>query len=187
MSIGTAAIAATVSANAKTLRFTGDIAWFRKLATVTLSGHTGSPANFVFMVYRGSTKVTQAVNTPGGNTFSLDLNTTEMLAFFPATVDYGAVRDFRVLLFDADETSLESIGEGVLSVRQTADYGDTVPTSPISATTTFVGNMAFYNGASYLYNPTTLKYHEFRAAGVTGEAGFWMDPTGIDIPGAPLP
>ncbi len=187
MSIGTASTTATVSLDSKKLFFSGEVLWFRKLVTVTLAGHTGSPANFVIMAYKGTTLAGLAVNIAGGNTFSLDLNTTEMLTFFPATVPYGSELEFDVRVYDTDVTSLELLGSGIMLVRQTTDYSGTVPVSPISATTQFIGNMAFYNGASYLYNPTTLKYHEFRAAGAAGEAGFWMDPTGIDIPGAPLP
>ena len=185
MSVGTAAIAATVNLNAKTLVFSGDTTWFRKLVAVTLSGHSGSPANYVLLVYRGTTSVAIA-QTPTVNTFSLDLNTTEMAAFFPAaTIPLGAELEFDVFLYNADGTSLELLGAGVMRILQTKDYSTTVPVSPISATTLFIGSFAFYNGKTYERSVTDGLYYETALYGTGSGVTEAISPVGITIPGAP--
>jgi hypothetical protein len=179
MSVGTAAIAAAVTLNTKTLVFSGDVAWLRKLVSLTLSGHSGSPANYVVLVYRGSTLVALA-QTPTGNVFSLDLNTTELVACFPSTVVFGEEREFDVFLYNADATSLELLGSGVMQIRQTKDYSGTVPVSPITDTTVSIGSFLFVNGKTYLHSSDD-KYYEFAAYGAGAAVTEALDTHGYTL------
>ena len=184
MSVGTAAIAAAVSLNAKTLAFTGDIAWFRKLVTLTLTGQDpATTANCLFIAYRG-TVVVGLGEYVSGAAFTLDLNTTELAAALE-DVPYEAERDLTVFLYNIDDTSLELLGAGILKVRQTRDYSGTVPVSPSSGTTLFKGSFAWYNGKTYLRSITDNKYHGFFGYGTGDETTEAQDSVGIDIPGAP--
>ena len=184
MSVGTAAIAAAVTLNTKTLVFSGDVAWLRKLVSLTLSGHSGSPANYVVLVYRGSTLVALA-QTPTAAVFSLDTNTAEMEDYFPDTLSIGEIREFQVYLYNADPTSLEMLGSGVLEVRAIRDYSATAVIPPLSATTVFIGSFAFYNGKTYLRSVTDDLYYEFAAYGAGSAASDALSTTGITIPGSP--
>jgi hypothetical protein len=184
MSVGAAAVTAILTTGAKRLTFSGESAWFRNLLTLTLSGHSGSPANYVFLVYRGSTLVALA-QTPTGAVFSLDTNTAEMEDFFPNNLGIGEPREFQVYLYNADPTSLELLGLGILTVHAVRDYAETAPIPPLSATTVFIGSFAFYNGKTYLRDTNTGKYHEFAAYSIGGTVTDALESEGIEIPGAP--
>ena len=184
MSVGTAAVAVAVTLGTKKLVFSGAQVWFRNLVTLTLSGYSGSPANYVFLVYRGSTLVALA-QTPTGAVFSLDTNTAEMEDFFPDTVATGEIREFDVYLYNADPTSLEMLGSGIMEVSAIRDYAAVAPIPPLSDTTRFIGSFAFYNGKTYLRSVTDGLYYEFTAYGAGQGVSEVTDTTGITIPGAP--
>ena len=186
MSVGAAAITATPTYDTKKLVFSGSTVWCRNLVTLTLANPPVSVANCVFLVYRGSTLVALA-QTPTGAVFSLDTNTTELVAFFPATVEIGTPLEFHVYLYNADPTSLELLGAGTLEVLAASTYSDVgdSPVSELNDTTVFIGSFAFYNGKTYLRSVTDSKYYEFYAYGAGSQATEGLETAGIDIPGAP--
>ena len=189
MSIGTATKMFTVSQSDKKIVITGSPVWFRNLVTVSLTGHSGhTPENLVLLAYRHGELVALCDDFTGSDslaTGTLDLNTSELEAYFDGA-QVGAIREVELYLYDADETSLDMLGEGKLKVYATRDYTDyvTPPVPPISATTLFIGSFAFYDGKTYLRNKDTGKYHEFVAAGATN-ATEAINNEGIDIPGSP--
>jgi hypothetical protein len=184
MSVGAAAVTATPTYDTKKLVFSGSTVWFRNLVTLTLASPPVSVANCVFLVYRGSTLVALA-QTPTVAVFSLDTNTAEMEDFFPDTLSIGEIREFQVYLYNADPTSLEMLGSGVLEVRAIRDYSATAPIPPLSSTTVFIGSFAFYNGKTYLRSVTDNLYYEFAAYGAGSAASDALSTTGITIPGSP--
>jgi len=185
MSVGTASIAAAIDRDLRKITFTGEQVWFRKLVSVVTTGYSGStPANMVLFVYKGSTLVALAQSPTAPCTFSLDTNTAEMEAFMELAAE-GASREFDVFIYDAESTSLELLGKGILEVLGTRDYGAVAPIPPLSTSTVFIGSFAFYNGKTYLRSVTDSLYYEFAAYGTGQGVSEVTGTVGITIPGAP--
>jgi hypothetical protein len=188
MSVGTAAIAAAVTLNTRNIVISGDLAWFRKLVTLTVSGVTGhTAANLVAFLYRNATLVALASSPTdsGGGVcvFSLDLNTAELEDFMD--VESGEPRDFDLFIYDSEATSLELLGQCRFEVLGNRDYAAVSPIPPLSSTTVFIGSFAFYNGKTYLRSSTDGLYYEFAAYGAGQTVSDALSTTGITIPGAP--
>lgn len=187
MSVGTSTKTLTATASSKKIAATGTPVWFRNLVTLTLTGFgSHNPSNLVLLAYRGSTLVALCEDFAGSPTATgtMDLNTTELETVMDSVWTQGA-RDLAIFLFNSDETSLEMVANGTLRVYKQADYSETVPVSPISGTTVFIGNLAIYNGKTYLRDTGTGLYHEFAAATMQGSVTETLDSEGITIPGAP--
>jgi hypothetical protein len=187
MSVGTSIAAAALTRSIKRLVITGDPIWFRKLVTITLTGSVSTPANLVFLVYRGATLVALVDGFTGPDaaaTGSLDTNTAEIEDAMDGA-DKGEIRQFSVYVYDSDPTSLELLGMGTMDIYATRDYSATAPIPPLSDTTVFIGSFAFYNGKTYIRSSTDGLYYEFAAAGSGSTATEALSTTGITIPGSP--
>lgn len=187
MSIGTLSITAALTRSIKRLVFSGDPVWFRKLVTVTLTGSVSTPANLVFLVYRGSTLVALVDGFTGPDAAavgSLDTNTAEIETVMDGA-DEGEIRQFMCYVYDSDPTSLELLGMGTMDILATRDYSATAPIPPISASTVFIGSFAFYNGKTYIRSSSDGLYYEFAAYGTGTGATEALSTVGITIPGSP--
>ena len=184
MSIGTSAVTADISAAIKRVSVSGGPVWYRQLVSVTLSGTAATPANIVFLVYRGITLVALVDGFNASYLGLMDTNTSEIGTVLTGSPE-GAVNEFTVYAYNSDPTSLELLGFGTMDILTTRDYATPSPIPPISSTTLFIGCFAFYNGKTYIRSSTDNLYYEFAAARSGDEVTESLGTVGITIPGSP--
>lgn len=158
MSVGTQNIA--IALDQAERRFTISVLpWRRKLLTITLTGHSPAAAGDIAIVgYIRNTLVVTAsafTGTSASATGTLDLDTDELATAFAGAV-HGATRAIDLRIWNGNVSSLELLAYGPLPVHQVAlahasDVGST-PVTPVAASTIVWGNLALYNGVTYVKN-----------------------------------
>lgn len=185
MSIGASDITLAITRSIRRMNVTTGPAWARELATVYITGFSGSiPANLVALVYHGDILCAIAQNFSGSPVAEagMDLNTEEMVTAMSRRED-GGISEFNIYVYDSSVPVM--LASGILDVQATRDFGTAPPVTPISDTTQFIGSFAFYNGLTYVRSSTDGLYYEFDLSG-SGETTTPSTGTiGITIPGAP--
>ena len=179
--IGASSLAIAVTRAAKKLVLTGTN-WFREDIAVSITGFSPSTAeNLVMVVYQGDTLVVTGQGFTGSTTASgtVETNTEELEVFMDAVPD-GAIRTFDVFLWDAQ--SLVMLGSTKWNILGVRGYSASTPVTPITGSTVIWGNIAMYNGTTYVKSLTDGLWYPFAlngsGTGVTEATG----TTGIVIP-----